>query len=571
MQRLLIRLTWLTVFALARVAHAGGTVTACAKDVQLGAGLDLATALAGGGTVTFACKAGTTIAVTRTHAVAGIVVVDGGKAVTLKADSYRAMFLVNGDLTLRRMELRQPYIALGSTSPDPRGIAVGPGALTLFDVQVRGSVNPFAVETITIDRSLFEDNNAYVLVSAGVAVITNSDFVNNAGATVLRDNRPAGSGRTTVADIADSHFRDNASAIWWKGKLRVHRSSFDRHKNGGRSGGAIRVLGNAVVERSSFADNIAKEGGAVWLDGGTLVVRRGTFQRNFAANDGGAIGVGELAPGSVIAQYSTFTENRAMRGGAIKLALAAPGVPALQGGPNTFGRNTAREGGAIYSELGRVQLTRAMFLDNGASVEGGAIFGSRRGMTQATVLANSLVVRNNAPDGAAVSGSAISLLSTSIVDNRGGVAIVQKPLSHFADTGAQGTLELRNALISGNTGGNCGALPPGQSLLHNGHNLQYPGNGCSAAIATGDPMLGAYYAPNFGSPAYAAGDNDLCVAAPVSSRDVYGATRPQGATCAVGAVEGHLDPRSTRRVRDDTRGPAFAGLRGLPALAALWR
>lgn len=571
MRRVLMHLTCLTIYALACMAHAGGTVTACATDVQIGAGVNLANALAGGGTVTFACKAGTTIAVTRTHAIGSTVAVDGGNAVTLTANSYRAMFLISGDLTLRQMALRQPYVALGSASPDPRGIAVGPGSLTLDDVQVRGSVNPFAVETITINRSLFENNNTFVLVTAGVAVITHSDFVNNTGAIVLRDNRPAGSGRTTVADISDSRFRDNATAIWWKGRLRVHRSAFDRHKNGGRSGGAIRVLGDALVKHSNFADNVAKEGGAIWLDDGTLSLQRTTFRRNVAAGDGGAIGVGELTAGSVSARYSTFTENSATRGGAIKLALARPGVPALQGGPNTFARNTAREGGAIYSALGRVQLERAIFLDNGASIEGGAVYGSRRGTPMALVLANSLFARNRAPDGAAMAGSAISLLNTSVVDNAGGAAIAPKPLSHFAEPSAQGTLELRNALISRNVGGNCGALPAGQALVHNGHNMQFPGSECGAAVLIGDPQLGAYYAPSFGSSAYAAGENTLCVAAPISSRDVYGATRPQGASCAVGAVEGDLDPRRTRRVRDDRPSAIFSGFGALSALRALWQ
>jgi predicted outer membrane repeat protein len=564
-------LACLSILAFACEAYAAGTVTACATDVQTGAGLNLTDALAGGGAVKFACKAGTTIAVTRTHAIGGTVDVDGGNAVTLTANSYRAIFLVAGDLTLRQLALRQPYVAFGSARPDPSGIAVGPGALRLNDVQVRGSVNPFSVETITINRSLFENNNTFVLVTAGVAVITNSEFSNNTGAIVLRDNRPPGSGRTTVADISDSRFRDNATAIWWKGRLRVQRSAFDRHKNGGRSGGAIRVLGDAMVEHSSFADNTAKEGGAIWLDGGTLSLRRTTFRRNVAAGDGGAIGVGELTAGSVIARYSSFTENRATLGGAIKLALAGPGVPALQGGPNTFARNTAREGGAIYSALGRVQLERAIFLDNGASVEGGAVYGSRRGTPMALVLANSLAARNHAPDGAAIAGSAISLLNTSVVDNSGGAAIALKPMSHFAKPGANGDLELRNALISRNVGGNCGALPAGQALVHNGHNLQYPAGDCGAAVLTRDPQLSAYYAPSFGSPAYDAGENTLCVAAPISSRDVYGATRPQGASCAVGAVEGDLDPRRTRRVRNDTRSLTFSGFGALSALRALWR
>jgi len=79
--------------------------------------------------------------------------------------------------------------------------------------------------------------------------------------------------------------------------------------------------------------------------------------------------------------------------------------------------------------------------------------------------------------------------------------------------------------------------------VQNGHNLQHPGSECGGSVASADPQLDALYVPRFGSPAYASGDNAICIAAPILSKDVYGAVRPQGGVCAVGAVEGNIDPR----------------------------
>jgi predicted outer membrane repeat protein len=516
-------------------ASAGGTVTLCATDVQGGLGLNLTNALAGGGTVTFACKFGTTIEITQTHVVSGKAEIDGGGMITLKSSSYHAMFVVSGDLTLRN-----PYVGL-RTSPGPGGIAVGTGALSLIDTQVRGSVNPFNLEMIHIERTLFENNPTTVLVSAGIAVISGSDFVNNNGAIVLQSNRPRGSGRTTVAVITDSRFRNNGTAIWWAGRLDVKKSAFDNNGHQRRSGGAIRLEGTGFIEHTTFDHNTAAEGGAVWLVGGSLSLRRATFRDNSALKDGGAVGIGDLAEGSIISRYSAFVGNTAARGGAIKLASSGAEI-ALQGGPNTFARNKAGVGGAIFSELGRIQLVRAVFADNSASTEGGAILASRRGSPLAAVLANSLLVRNAAPDGSAVSGSAVTLINSTVADNKG-LAIALKPLSHFSAPGARGEIDLRNSVVSNNTGGNCSTLPPGQVTIQNGHNLQYPGSECGGSVASADPQLDALYVPRFGSPAYAGGDNAICLAVPISSKDVYNAVRPQGAACAVGAVEGDIDPR----------------------------
>ena len=523
-------------------ALAAGIVTLCDSDVQHVPGLpglNLRDAVAGGGTVTFACKPGTTIRITRTHAIPAPTVVDGDNAVGFKTDSAHAMFTVSHTLTLRGRTLSNGFIGLPTLS-GPTGIVAGPGVLILEHSQVRNTANPFHLDTIRAHHCVFEQNSGPAVIWARVALIHHSSFAGN-NAVAVRSPLVPEAVRPSVAVVMDSTFTRNESGLWWVGTLHVARSTFTDNDNKGRPGGAIRIRGSARVEHSGFDRNHASAGGAIWMDGGSLTLRRAVFHDNVAATDGGAIGVGEIDEAAIVSQYATFTGNTAVRGGALKLGIGGTRI-ALQGGPNTFARNRASQGGAIYADFGRIQLARAVFSDNQASTEGGAVFSSRRGSPVAAVFANSLLVRNTAPQGAAVSGTAVVLINSTVASNQG-VAIALQPLSHFSDAGARGEIDLRNSVVSNNAGGNCSTLPPGHVAKGNGHNLQFPGNECGSAAATADPMLDALYVPQPGSPAFAGGDNLICLASPIDAKDIYGASRPQGASCAVGAVEGDIDPR----------------------------
>jgi predicted outer membrane repeat protein len=560
MRRLVIALA---VLLLPSLAQAGGRVTLCNTDVDgagpIPIGLNLRDALAGGGTVTFACKPGTTITVTMTHNVTGDTIVDGGDSVTLKTNSIHAMFLVSGRLQLRNLALSNPFSSIGPVN-GPIGIGTGPGLISIDNSQVRGSSTPFQVDTIRIGTSTFEGNHGFSIISARVALIFKSTFANN-DAVVLRSPRTQDPARPSVSVIGETTFSHNQMAVWWVGELHVSKSTFTDHDNHGRLGGALRVQGAVVIDHSRFDRNHAVAGGGIWMDAGTLSLRRVVFHENAATSDGGAIGQGETGENSIVSMYGTFEGNTAVRGGAIK--LGTPGAQtSLQGGPNTFARNEASLGGAVYSEYGRMQLARAVFTDNKAALEGGAVYAPRRGSPVAAMFANSLLVRNSAPDGSAVSGSALTLINSTIADNKG-VAISMKPLSHFSDPGARGEVRLTNALITNNSGGNCAALPSGYVTLHNGHSLQFPGNSCGAGVKVGDPLLDGLFVPGPGSPAFDGGDNLVCGAAPISAKDIYAARRPQGKFCAIGAVEGDIDPRLLSSLFWRSRDRALTNYRSL--------
>ena len=97
------------------------------------------------------------------------------------------------------------------------------------------------------------------------------------------------------------------------------------------------------------------------------------------------------------------------------------------------------------------------------------------------------------------------------------------------------TLNLRNTIIAGNSGGDCFGR-----LNENINNLI--ADGSCFAVLSGDPMLGELVAPEDGSPAYYpllegspaidAADDEYC-----PDTDMLGAARPQGAACDIGAYE----------------------------------
>jgi predicted outer membrane repeat protein len=538
---------------------AGGTVKACKSDMQTGAGLNLSTAMANGGVIDIACGANDTLVVSKTYVVIAATAIRG--TATLKAASAHAMFDVRGDLTLRGLGLTNPYLGLGG-GVYSRGVASGAGALTLAGIRVTGSVNPISVENVTVQEQSRFQNNSGVLISAGIISISDSDFIDNPDAVVLQSNRPPGSGRTTVAWIDHGRFRHNRAAIQWSGRLTIRSGEFQNNGSMIYDGGAVRLaVGPAAIDNTIFDGNTAPNGGAIWLESGALTLDRAIFRDNSARADGGAVGAGDTGAATIVARHSTFIDNHAQRGGAIRLTSAG-GAPTLVGGPNTFARNRAERGGAIFSEIGGLQLQRGVFLDNIATLEGGAIYASRRGPPWAALLANSLVARNQAPVGAAVSGSAITLINTTVAGNRG-PALTLPPLSHFAPSGLRPTLELRNAILTGNRGGNCAPLPAGLVVLQNGHNLQFPSGDCPGA-AVADPKLSPLFEPGPDSPARIGGDNATCLAAPILGRDVYGALRPQGQTCSVGAVEGDMDPRVFRTLLHRLAERARLNLKALP-------
>jgi len=545
-------------------AHAGGVVNLCGADDEGGAGLNLAHALEGGGVVQFYCPPGTVIAMHRLHTLGQAILIDGGDNVTLDAGGASAMFSTVGDsvpIGFRHIVLRN-----GRVGPGPivtNSLIQGEADLTLDSVQINSSETPILARSVTISDSKFIGNTGTVITTF-IAVIKGSEFSNNDGPPLQQPQlRP---GPWSRATIEGTHFNGNGP-VYWDGTSEITGgTSFVNNGRGATKGGALWIAGDATVEKTEFINNTAMSGGAIWLEIGSLHVRRGTFRGNRASENGGAIAIAPASPwggdASIRLTYSTFRQNTARDGGAIHLGRHADPAAHLVGDAVTFGGNGAdQSGGAIYAAHGSVKFSRALFVANRANDEGGAIFSGP--MPEDKVrLGNALIVRNAAQSGGGFRASMIELVNSTVADNNGG-GFSMRPLSGLAPE-ASGELKLKNTIVVNNQTGNCGAIPDRMSFMDAGNNIQHPGTDCGPTLPSTDPALDSFYVPLTGSPARFAGDNDTCVQDElVHALDIYSYARPEGSRCTIGAVEGDLERHALRALRRPRDQPLAEPLRRL--------
>ena len=242
-------------------------------------------------------------------------------------------------------------------------------------------------------------------------------------------------------------------------------------------GGALLVQngGKAIIKDSRFTENVAKEGGAIWVSTANdlLTVRGSSFVGNKAEfyGSGGAI---KLSDGILVIYNSSFINNLATADGG---AIASSNFGEVTVKSSTFSGNRARTGGAVYSGGGAIALTHVTMVDN-----------------------------------LAVDGAAL----------------------HSFDK-YPGRIRLRNSIVRSadpRRYTNCAGEPLAQSI----GNL-VSDDSCGVA-AGADPTLGeltgepAWYALASGSPAINAADPRYCLAT-----DQAGTRRPQGGGCDIGAIE----------------------------------
>ena len=220
-----------------------------------------------------------------------------------------------------------------------------------------------------------------------------------------------------------------------------------------------------TVTDSQFHDNVASGdaaddgGGAIFNNGGRLVVQGGTFLRNVAdgaSGSGGAIfttapmGGGMGMDGMVAVEGSFFDGNTANRaGGAIELVTGS-----LRVDDSSFQRNSVAEnanpgnGGAIHVSGGFGTLTRisgSSFTANRA-VEGGALWNA----TDAQMAVMDTVISRNEAD--TVGGGIFNLGQMLVEDSE----VIRNAASDggglFAAAGS--TADLNNVIALGNTPNN---------------------------------------------------------------------------------------------------------------------
>ena len=523
--------------ALAPRTEAAGLVTACAFDNQVGAGKNFRDAMAGGGTVTFNCPAGSVMRLTQEYSLAAPVSILGGNRVTLDAQganmfktSIENLHVEIRDITLRNAR-RFPLGLFGFIYSG--SMVQGPIDLDLEHVTIRDSHHPIDVRNAVIADSTFVGIQ-HVVMRAATVVAVRTSF--NCPETSLPF-----AFRGTQSLTFDHVTVNGCGRIWAVGDTLIRDSEIinNLEKYPQLPGGTMSIVGgNVRIEKTSFTGNRANQGGAIYMTHGSLSLRRVRFLTNRATGPAPPYSNADV---KLELRYVRFIQNQAAVGGAIALHEGANNRTAtVTGDALLFQANTASDsGGAVYIERGGLSFGRPIFVDNRAQT-GGAVFGGPRAVVQ---LANGLMIRNIANEGSAFAGAALRLSNATVSDNRG-LALA------WPGAAGAGSVTIKNSIVSRNTGGNCAPAPAPDVIVDAGNNIQFPDASCGAGIRTVDPLLDEFYAPSPLSLARNAGDNAACEAAPVFARDVYGEHRPRAERCTIGAVEGDASRFALARLRD---------------------
>jgi hypothetical protein len=215
----------------------------------------------------------------------------------------------------------------------------------------------------------------------------------------------------------------------------------------GRSGGA-------------GGDDTARGGGAIYRDGGSLVVIDSIFQGNHAPATGQDVAGGAIygfGGGAIVVIGSTFAGNGASNGGAIgglqsDLTVVNSTLVANQASGSGGNPGNGGTGGAIYQDgIGEATTICGTTLEgNRAGAIGGALFRvSNTGdgsfvMERSAVLGNAVAEADTSlAGGMYLQGVAISIAASTVASNRAG-------FGGGLWLGQGATVDLRNVTVAGN-------------------------------------------------------------------------------------------------------------------------
>ncbi len=354
-----------------------------------------------------------------------------------------------------------------------------------------------------------------------------------------------------------------------QGYLQVYDSSFDGCVNfgpaaSGAGGGAIRTNGPLRLTRTRFSNNQSSDGGNVNLanagaavrvagpNANSVLIERTQFVGNKTVatpqnasvcigGQGGALALSLPAGGSAVLNDVQFIDNattclttgsrQAGTGGAM-MVYGAGLTSVVAVDRAYFGRNEAREAGAINVESARLNLANATFFENTALSNGAIYLLTRTGSPATTAsIRNSTFAR----------GSSSFASSAAYLATQNGATISEirntvfaRPLSGPACSPNAIDVQAGSVVFTGST--SCYFYAPGNEPL----SLEFPNNdfGLASVVQTHG------WVPALAVPAASVlidnGSNTNCPAT-----DARGLPRPvnggQATLCDVGAVEFNPD------------------------------
>lgn len=374
----------------------------------------LATAVSGGGTITFNCGAAeATIPFSLVKLInLGNVTIDGANRIVLSGSNNDRHFFVGSGVTfhLQNITLRDGNSLVSGGAIEASGAQVILQNVRLLNnySSVTGGAIYCYDSTLTMSNSLLENNasdTAGAIFNDGCAMtisgstLRGNQALNTFGRGGAIENRPLGDLTLTgtrlenntapdggglfndsgaSAQLTAVTFTENTAnhggGVENSGALTVTHSLFESNNAVGSGGGLWNLGGTAVIEASTFADNFAYEGGGVNTYGVSLEMRDVNLVSNYANGFGGTPHGGGLyhAGGTVFITNATIQGNyAASNGGGIYQAsddnLALTNV--------TIAGNVATGlGGGLYHYGRYAVLTNATLANNLAGIAGHAIY-----------------------------------------------------------------------------------------------------------------------------------------------------------------------------------------------------
>jgi CSLREA domain-containing protein len=385
-----------------------------------------------------------------------------------------------------------------------------PGPCTASHCTLREAIIAANASLGTADTIVLPSTKPYVLANAGTgedgAMAGDLDITNDA----LRIVHP-GPGRAPIdANGIERVFEVFTGAPATFQKLVIaggHAAGVNGYGGGIRSYARVTLIGTIVR-----GNRAAQCGGGIHVQNGAPLVLRGSaVTGNLADGDGGGISASCFGDGgATTVRNSTVSGNRSDAdgsgngyGGGIYLQNAINAQSLFF--QSTFAGNRAgRDGGGIYTDLGRLRVERTTVSGNRTKTTGGGI---EVDGTNPFLLVNSTVAGNRADSnggGIHADGADIRLNAVTIVRNRGNADGIGSEAGGgiYNDAGA-GAFRVANSILALNT---LTALTPGEPPVKNdcsgvdpftsgGNNLLTTRFLCSGLAGPGDirranPKLG---------------------------------------------------------------------------------
>ena len=194
-------------------------------------------------------------------------------------------------------------------------------------------------------------------------------------------------------EVVNCRFENNQSGAIrsGSGNTTIVNSTFEENQSGNATGAAIQLTANVecTITGSDFSENVtSNQGGAVYVDHGTIDITDCTFEQN-SAGFGGAIALADVE-NLTIGNNTNILDNKATYGGGI---YAMRSTATFELGSALRG-NSSAYGGAIYVDTTNINIAaNSVLCNNTATSWGGAIYANASNIN---IAANSAVYNNTA-------------------------------------------------------------------------------------------------------------------------------------------------------------------------------